>query len=82
MLPRFILRVKVFAYRFLYLLQMGLVRVARIVPGAPGALRIPNRDIPNLEVWVNSNHRGQNPDGGTPVFVSYPTTRAVAPARR
>ena len=78
MLPRFILRVKVFAYRFLYLLQMGLVRFARIVPGAPGALRIPNRDIPNLEVWVNSNHRGQNPDGGTPDFVSYPTTRAVA----
>src|SRR6185436_2460324 len=71
LLSRLILRVKVFAYRLLFILQTCLVRIARVIPGVPRVLGIPDHEIPNLETWVNGNHVGQNLTGDAPTFISF-----------
>jgi len=71
LLSRLILRVKVFAYRLLFLLQTCLVRIARVIPEVPRVLGIPDHEIPNLETWVNGNHVGQNLNGDEPTFISF-----------
>jgi hypothetical protein len=45
---RFILRVKVFVYRFVFILQTCLVRIARVIPGVPRALGIPPELFRNI----------------------------------
>ena len=77
LLSRFILRVKVFAYRLLFILQTCFVRIARVIPGVTRALGIPQREIPNLETWVNGNHAAGNLSRAAPTFIPFRTTRQI-----
>jgi hypothetical protein len=65
------LRVKILGYSLLFKAQRLLVRAARAFPGCSSLLGIPQREILDLEEWVNESNKTSNAAAPVPTYRSF-----------